>query len=39
MNKTALFPNEETFQKIYVECLEHQPQATSAVTDSYGKCV
>lgn len=32
---TTIFPNEETFQKIYEECIEHEPCVTSAVTDSY----
>jgi len=30
-----VFPNEETFQRIYEECIEHEPCVTSAVTDSY----
>lgn len=28
-----IFPNEETFDRIYSECLENQPQAT-AIKDS-----
>ena len=31
----GVFPDEETFQKIYCECLEKAPQAPEAVTNSY----
>ena len=31
----AVFPNEETFQKIYEECLGTIPQATEAIKSSY----
>lgn len=31
----TVFPNEETFQKIYNECLETTPQATEAIKSSY----
>lgn len=29
------FPNEETFQEIYEECLDNQPQASEATRSSY----
>lgn len=31
----GVFPDEETFQKIYSECLERQPQATDATRTHY----
>ncbi len=33
----TIFPNEETFQKIYEECLESIPQATEAIKSSYAE--
>ena len=30
-----VFPNEETFQKIFLECLENAPTATEAIKSSY----
>lgn len=32
----GVFPNEETFLRIYGECLENRPQASEAVRSSYG---
>ena len=31
----GVFPNEETFQRIYEECLENEPAAPEAVVSSY----
>ena len=33
----GVFPNEETFQRIYEEGLENQPQASEAVRSSYNR--
>ena len=32
---STVFPNEETFQKIYEECLEDEPCVALSVTDCY----
>jgi len=32
---STVFPNGETFQKIYEECLEDEPCVALSVTDSY----
>lgn len=32
---STVFPNEETFQKIYEECLEDKPCVALSVTDCY----
>lgn len=34
-NYREVFPNEETFNKIYDECLENQPQASEKIKDAY----
>ncbi len=31
----TVFPDEETFQRIYAECLTATPQATEAIKSSY----
>lgn len=31
----TVFPNEETFQRIYAECLTTTPQATGVIKSSY----
>lgn len=33
--ETKVFPNEETFNKIYYECLENAPQTTEKVRKSH----
>lgn len=35
MSASRIFQNEETFQKIYLECLESIPQATETIKKSY----
>ncbi len=35
MNENTCFQNEEEFQRIYGECLEHEVCASRAVNDSY----
>lgn len=32
-----IFPNEETFQRIYTECLDKQPTASEAIKTNYQK--
>lgn len=35
MMDLTVFPNEETFQRIYDECLDDMPMASEAVQNSY----
>lgn len=35
--KNRVFPDEETFQKIYEECCEREPGTSDAVKSSYKK--
>ena len=35
----GVFPNEETFQRIYEECLENEPAAPEAVVVATVKCM
>lgn len=35
--KQNIFPDEATFNKIYEECLESQPQAPETLRDAYNK--
>lgn len=34
-NFRGVFPNEETFNRIYSECIENAPQATERIKDAY----